>query len=270
MTTPRTGTRRPLAILVGGGVVLALYLSGAMVSGQLSPLDRRPLLDGFASAPPYRWVSPPPGFVSGNEPPSSGSVTLKLGTNGSVGGVVSTQDLQVTVIFKDGAFHSKAGATGVDVVVEPLDPATLGALPTGLTVVGNAYRVRADVAGASGPAPALGATADLSIVYPALAHAGITPPEHVILASSDGSAWHRIPTSDASGVLTAAATIDALGDFVVGEPTSAIAPARAPATRSYLPFIVGGIGLLLLLLSSPRIVSHLRRRVGREEASWRR
>jgi len=257
-------------VLAGGLAVAVAYLAGAAVSGHLSPVARRPVLDGFASAPPYRWVSPPPGFVSGNEAPTDGSLILQLHANGSAGGAVSTRDLQVTVILKDGAFPQQPGATGVDVVVEPFDPATLGAPPAGLTAIGNAYRVRASYVGASGPAPALGQAADLSIVYPAIAHRGVRPPQHVILASADGAAWRRIPTSDASGVLTAAATIDALGYFVVAEPSSAAAPTQAPPKRSYLPFIVGGIGLLLLLLSSPRIVSRLRRRAKREEQSWQR
>ena len=114
-------------VLAGGLAVAVAYLAGAAVSGHLSPMARRPILDGFASAPPYRWVSPPPGFVSGNEAPTDGSLTVQLHPNGSAGGAVSTRDLQVTVILKDGAFTQQPGATGVDVVVEPFAPATLGA-----------------------------------------------------------------------------------------------------------------------------------------------
>src|SRR5205823_5186114 len=131
-------------------VIAMAYVAGATLSGHLSPLARRPVLDGFASAPPYRWVSPPPGFVSGNETPTDGSARLQLHANGSVGGAVSTRDLQVTVILKDKAFPPMQGATGVDVVIEPFDPGKLGALPADLATIGNAYRIRASYVTASG------------------------------------------------------------------------------------------------------------------------
>jgi hypothetical protein len=256
-------------VLVGGVAVAVLYLAGAAFSGHLSPLARRPLLDGIGPPPPYQWVSPPPSLAAGNTPAEPGSATLKMTPGGSAGGVVSTRDLQVTVIFKDGAFASAPGATGVDVVVTPLDPGTLGAPPATLATTGNAYTVAATYAGASGSAAKLADAADLSMVYPATASSGLTHVEHVILSSSDGRSWARIPTSDASGALTAAASIDALGYFVVAEPKSAATAEQAPG-RSYLPFIVGAVGLLLLLISSPRVLGWVRRRGRREEEGWRR
>ena len=50
------GHRRALA--TGAGIAL-LYVALAVLSGHLSPLARRPLLDGFAPVPQYRWVSRP-------------------------------------------------------------------------------------------------------------------------------------------------------------------------------------------------------------------
>ncbi len=247
-------------IMAVGLVVVALYLVGAAVSGRMSPTARRPLLDGIGPPQPYQWVSPPPSLAAGNKPAEPGTVTLQLKASGTVGGVVSTRDLQVTLIFKDGAFSSAQGATGVDVVVTPLDPGTLGAPPTDLVTTGNAYRITASYGGvgSSGPAPKLANSADLSMVYPSTPTSGFTHVDHVILASPDGTSWSRVTTSDVTGALTAAAPVDALGFFVVAEPKSA---ARAGSTgRSYVPFIVAGIGVLLLLLSSPRVVGWIRRR----------
>jgi hypothetical protein len=191
-------------------------------------------------------------------------------SSGTVGGVVSTRDLQVTLIFKDGAFASAQGASGVDVVVTPLDPGSLAAPPGGLVISGNAYRITVTYngVGSLGPAPKLSNAADLSMVYPATPTSGLTHVDHVILASSDGSSWSRLSTSDATGALTAAASVETLGYFVVAEPKSA---ANAPGAtgRSYLPLIVAGIGVLLLLLSSPRVVGWIRRRRAQEGGGGR-
>ena len=68
--------------LAAGLVALALYASGAALSGHLSPLARRPLLDGLAPPTPYRWVEPPVELVTSNEPPSSGRFKIRARTGG--------------------------------------------------------------------------------------------------------------------------------------------------------------------------------------------
>ena len=61
--------RRPIALAAGLGLA-ALYVAAAVVSGRISPLARHPVLDGFGTPQPYRWVSPPPGQVSSNQQPA--------------------------------------------------------------------------------------------------------------------------------------------------------------------------------------------------------
>jgi hypothetical protein len=49
-----------------GLAAAATFVLGAWMSGALSPLARRPILDGAATLP-YRWVSPPPDLASTNK-----------------------------------------------------------------------------------------------------------------------------------------------------------------------------------------------------------
>src|SRR5262249_44329462 len=130
-----------------------------------------------------------------------------------------------------------------------------------LTPHGNAYRITAAYQ-PSGRAAPLAKNADLALVYPASVTAGLTVVHHTILASADGHNWVRQPTSDAPVAQQATASVHTLGSFVVGAPPSVAVV--APAKRSYLPWIVAGIGVLLLIVSSPRLIRWFgRRREGR-------
>ena len=140
--TPRSWSRSGLALLAGVGIV-ALYLAGAAVSGRASILARRPLLDGLAPPTPYRWVNPPPDLAASNKPPASTRFNLELAPEGSQLGAFSTSDGQVNLVLSQGAVPPRAGQTGVEVTVDPVDPATLGPVPSGLVGAGNAYRIQA-------------------------------------------------------------------------------------------------------------------------------
>ena len=139
------GKRHPrsrLALLAGVGMVV-LYLAGAAVSGRATILARRPLLDGLAPPTPYRWVSPPADLAAGNKPPASTRFTLELTADGSRLGAFSTGDGQINLVLSEGAVPARSGQTGVEVTVDPVDPATLGPVPSGLVSAGNAYRIQA-------------------------------------------------------------------------------------------------------------------------------
>src|SRR5260221_481292 len=125
-------------------VFALLYVAGAAVSGHLSPTARRPILDGIAPAEPYRWVNPPPGSVANNLAPTSGDFTIRMGPKGSHADAVTIPDAQVTFILVENLFPPSKGATSVRLLVEPVDPATLGSFnDPSLQITGNAYRVRA-------------------------------------------------------------------------------------------------------------------------------
>ena len=122
---------------LGGGVVIALvYATTAVLSGHLSPLARRPLLDGLAPPTAYRWVQPPPELAATNQKPTPGRFVAKLGNAGSETSVFTTGDAQVTLIFPEGSFASAGGQRSVKVTVEPL-PSSIAHPDDPLTVVGN-------------------------------------------------------------------------------------------------------------------------------------
>src|SRR5204863_5039692 len=91
------------AAAVGAALCLA-YLVGAVVSASLGPASRRPILDGLAPPPMYRWVSPPPALASSNQPPSAGRSLIALdAAKGSAATVFSTRDFQASLALGEGA-----------------------------------------------------------------------------------------------------------------------------------------------------------------------
>jgi hypothetical protein len=251
-----TKTRRILL----GLAVAGLYLAGAAFSGHLSPWARRPLLDGFGSAPPYRWVKPPEALKHSNQPPRPGAKSFAF-TNGTLqGGVVSTDDLQVTLILRDGAVRGPAGARTLNLSVRPLDPAPLSDPPSGLLFDGNAYRIQGAFAPSGGPAPTTLATAgDLAMVYPADATFGVGGVKHVILASPDGRDWRQLTTQDLPGSQQASAKLPSFG-YVVVVRTEGRGSSSPGSSRSFVPLLIAGIVVLLILIfTSPRILRRLRR-----------
>ena len=163
-----------------------LYLAGAAVSGRASILARRPLLDGLAPPTPYRWVSPPPDLAASNKPPASTRFTLELTPDGSRLGAFSTSDGQINLVLSEGAVPARPGQTGVEVAVDPVDPATLGPVPSGLVSAGNAYRIQASYQPSGREVEALGGQSSVGLVYPLLATAVADPGGHMVLSSADG------------------------------------------------------------------------------------
>ena len=172
-------------VLAGVGLVV-VYLAGAAVSGRASILARRPLLDGLAPPTPYRWVNPPPDLAAGNEPPASTRFTVELTAQGSKLGAFSTSDGQINLVLSQGAIPARPGETGVEVAVDPVDPATLGPAPLGLIVAGNAYRIQASYRPSGRKVETIGGQSSVGLVYPLLATAVADPSGHVVLSSADG------------------------------------------------------------------------------------
>ena len=103
---PRGRGRTTAGRALAAGLVLGVaYVALAAASGHLSPLARRPLLDGLGPLMPYRWVSPPP-EVADNEPPSPATFELPVRNGRTAPDVVVTPDAQVTMILDRGAVLS--------------------------------------------------------------------------------------------------------------------------------------------------------------------
>jgi hypothetical protein len=239
--------------------VAALYLAGAALSGHLSVLARRPVLDGFTSLPAYRWVKPPPALAPHNQKPFSATKDFAFAAGEMKGGVVSTNDLQVTVIVQDGAVAASPDARAVRVTLAPFDPEKLGEPPAGLVFDGNAYRIQASYLPGSAAVSSLAIAADLALVYPADATFGLGSIKHVILTSATGKDWHVLSTTDLPQSQQASTKTSTPGYVVVGRSGGAGPAARS--SRSYLPILIAAAFVLLILVAtSPRVIRRLRGR----------
>lgn len=130
--------RRALVLGMGAG---CLYLVIAAVTDGQAPMRVRPVFDGFAPPPPYRWVTPPPELAASNRPPESADRVVELTAGGSPTVTTTTGDRQAEVVLEAGSVPPSPTETSVRVRVTPLDPATLGPIPPGLRPQSNAYRL---------------------------------------------------------------------------------------------------------------------------------
>jgi len=175
-------------VVAAGVAVLVAYVLLAGVSGRLSPLARRPLLDGGAGTlQPYRWVSPPPDLASTNRRPSVLTFSLPLTAKGVQGGGPTSGDGQITVIVSDGSIATHGADTSVRFDVTPLDPATLRGLGHGLAPFGNVYRIEATYVPSNTPVSTLGDPLDVIMVYPVTV--SLHTAMHEVALSPDGKVW---------------------------------------------------------------------------------
>jgi hypothetical protein len=238
-------SRGRLVLLAGVGIVV-LYLAGAAVSGRASILARRPLLDGLAPPTPYRWVNPPPEQATNNKPPASTRFTVELTAQGSRLGAFSTSDGQINLVLSEGAIPARPGQTGVEVAVDPVDPATLGPAPSGLVVAGNAYRIQASYRPSGRRVETLGGQSSVGLVYPLLATAVADPSGHVVLSSADGRAWERLPSTDTPGTHQVSAGLHRTGYVEVGVAPASGGSGSDPRTR----ILLLGTGIAVVIVAA--------------------
>jgi hypothetical protein len=244
--------RRGRTALAVGTLVSLAYVASAAVSGHLSPLARRPMLDGLIPPTAYRWVDPPPEVADTNKPPKSQDFGVELGQAGSKTAVLTTDDAQVTVILPRGAFAGAHGQRNVVVHVEPLAPSAVSAPPGPGEIIGNVYRLEATYQPSGDPAP-LAANSRVVLVYPLVAndHGG-----HEVLSSTDGTAWTAADTNDLPSIQQADAEIGQLGYVTVAatnvSPTSAAEPGSDEGGLD--PAVVGIVAGLIVLVVGAAIV----------------
>ncbi|HYY07362.1 MAG TPA: hypothetical protein VFA25_02030 [Actinomycetota bacterium] len=236
--------RRSRAIGLGL-VVVVLYGAGAVLSSHLSPLARRPLLDGFVPPAPYNWVRPPPELASSNVTPLPGTLRLRIGPDGSRGGFFATGDAQVSLVLPVAAFASEPGAEAVRVEILPMDPSKLGPVSDDRVVTGNAYRIRATYEPSNDPAT-LRKTIGVVMVYPDLV---TVINEHGLVISEEGTGWTPVTGSrDQHATRQVEGRIRTLGYIaVVARP---LPPGSDGQGSQGIPlsvvFIVAGIVLLVV------------------------
>jgi hypothetical protein len=202
--------------------IVAIYVAGGIVSGHLSPLARRPLLDGFIPPAPYRWVNPPPELASSNLPPASGATRIRIGPQASAAAFFATGDAQVTLNVPKGAFRARPGNTSVDMTIEPVDPASVGPLPGQLSVKGNVYLVGAAYQPSGDRVNRLDASLVAILTYPSLSN---DLGNHTLVVSPNGKRWQRLETHDQHATKQVNGRLRSLGYLVVA---SAPLPSTGP------------------------------------------
>lgn len=200
--------------LIAGTCAVGVFLAGAALSGWLSPLARRPLLDGLSAPPPYNYVSPPPGAPSRRQP-ASGTFDVKLTSAGSKADVFATGDVQFTLVAERGMADPSDDDASVVLEVEPLDPATAGPLPGDLEPQGNVYLLSGSYDPSGRPLHRFSAPSQVILAYPAQPGAH---QKHTLLFSSDGTGWEQLKTTDVPNLQQAGADIRAPGSVVVAAP----------------------------------------------------
>lgn len=183
--THRSTWRRPLAVGLG---LVGLYLVAAVLTLVLGPRPLRPLFDGFAPPPPYRWVDPPPEVAADNRQPAAARTTVPLGTGRSPFVNLTTEDGQAILLLAEGSVPPHPPDETLRLSLTPLAAGTLAPLPGELEPQSNAYRVEATYLPSGTPVTEI--EGDESVI--ALISAGFSD---FILYSPGGQAWERRPTT---------------------------------------------------------------------------
>lgn len=223
-----------------GAAILATYIVVALRSPG-GPV--RPLFDGISTPQPYKWVNPPPEFVSVNKPPASTTHDLTLGASGSDAASIATPDGQAAVVLKEGTFKAKKGEGAVVIRIDPLDPATFGPPPSGMRYDGNAYRFLAAYK-KSGEEGALVQQATVVLQFPLVA---------TTLLRRDGNAWSDLKANPVSVSLQIFAQSDKLGTFVaLGPPLPDQNPKKGFPTALVISVASGGAAVFAGLFTRMR------------------
>ncbi|MFY9586058.1 MAG: hypothetical protein WAT66_01240 [Actinomycetota bacterium] len=188
--------RASIGLLIG-----AAYVVVALVA-PVGPV--RVLLDAGTPQQPYQWVNPDPLFAAGNTRPHNVTLTIEMDAAGSTSPSLVTPDGQAGLILPPGAFATKAGETKIALLVEPLDPKTIGSPPTRTRFDGNAYRFSATYEKSKAPAvPAKAVT--VVFRFPILA---------TKILRRDGETWKELNATPVGGSQQIYADTPTLGTFV--------------------------------------------------------
>jgi hypothetical protein len=183
-------------------VVYVLAVTGTLPFGR----NIRPLFEGVGPPPAYRWVKPPAAFASGNVPPKPNDTDIPLTPTGSAQSGAQSEDNQVVLNLAPNAVPAHAPDTSVRIHIEPLDPASLGALPPEFRANGNAYNVAITYQPSGTPISSLTAAGNILLTIP-LPAAGL-------LYSGDGRTWTNIGKQSVPGQPIVGGPFNAPGWFL--------------------------------------------------------
>jgi hypothetical protein len=243
--------------IVSGAALAAVYVAVTLASQHAGLLPIRPLYEGGAPPPDYRWVNPPSELAAGNKKPLGGSGDILLVDPRTPGksaiGNVTTDDGQAVLIIPAGGIAQKAGETKAHFTITPLDPDKIGAPPPKMSYDGNAYEVKAEYANSHTPIVIPASSCPTTLTQETACHTIVLRYVYVAtdLYRRDGDAWTPTKATVAGAALQAYANTPKLGVFVAMDSGAA----RRKASRGG-NLIAFGIGLAAIL-------------VGTAAASWR-
>jgi hypothetical protein len=202
--------------------------------------------DGFAPQP-YNWTSPPPQAVSGNIPPRSGHLVIKVIDGVSDANSAFTEDGQVVIGFLPGAFDT----TGKTAITVDIKPESTFPTPTGLHFATNVYLIIADAR--------LVKDANLVLRYSDL----VPAPSNVYLAADANAQWKSIGGAD-TGTFAIQTATSQLGYFAAGYPANATNRTSSSASQ-LLPIAVAILILGVVVAGVPLAVVRQRRSTGESD-----
>jgi len=229
-------TSRALRI---GAVVGFAYVAAVVATTAFTSRDVRPLFDAIGPPPAYRWVKPPPDFQTGNVRPTSITIgPMGLTANDPPPGGAS-DDSQFVFNLPRNAIAPKGDAQ-LTVKIDPVDPATLGALPAKTFADGNAYKIAFAYAPGGETAP---------VTTPGNVLLTVPVPASAVYYSPDGKTWRAVKSQNANATSIGAEMPDA-GYFVATSPdVVGTSGGSNGAGRLVLPIIVTVVIAAALVLT---------------------
>lgn len=248
-------------VVLFGAAALGAYLAIAVATLGLSGRRLLPLFEGVGPPPAYQWVNPPSAFAAGNTKPGPAGAEIAIRGGRSAQAAATTGDGQFVVNFSAGAFPAHGDDTSVHAAITPLDPSTLGPVPSGLAADGNAYRIELTYKPSNAPVDTVATACDIAMTAPS--------PGQVLLYSSDGRSWSKLASTSVGATSTVIATFKRTGWYLVGtNPGALVSGQRSNRLRTVIGTAVIAVlvaGLAVALAATPA-----RRRAFRQRWSRRR
>jgi hypothetical protein len=218
---------------------ILVYFLGVALTSRLGPFETRPVLDGLAPPPAYRWVEPPPDLADANKKPFGGIFSLKFTHGRSEAGAFTIRDSQLSMILDPGVLPANGDATTARISITPLGASSVQP-PSGYQVDGNVYRI-AIAAEPSGEAiTSFKAPQRVIVVYPA--DKSFVKPQHLIALSGNGKTWSRVKTQDSTVQQQASGLIRSPGLVAV------VTPLKSKSSSSPVPvYAIVGLAVLAVL-----------------------
>lgn len=223
----------------GAYLLAAAALAYMAAAWQVSP----GFYDGFAPQQPYNWVCPPV-HITGNLPPTSGHLDIKVLGGVSDANSAFTDDAQVVIGFLPGAFD----ATGKEVIAVDIKPVSPCPKPTGLTFSTNVYQITAD-------AP-LVKKANLVMRYSDI----IPAPSNVYYSTSPDGPWTSVGVLSEAQPFTIDTTTDKFGYYAAGYPTNSVS--HGGPSSQLLPIAIAVLIIGVLVAGVPLAIVRRRRAAG--------